>query len=383
MLRYLSAGESHGKALFAIVEGMPAGVKLDFEEMNKMLRLRQGGYGRGKRMQIETDSLEILTGVRDGKTTGSPITLSIKNKDWENWQEIMAVDKVTSNERIVTKPRPGHADLPGAIKYRHKDIRNILERASARETAIRVAVGALTKELLNEFAIRTEAQVESIGGVVANMPNEMVGNVLYENELYCPDNKATEEMKKKIDEAKKKGDSLGGTFRIHVEGLVPGLGSHVQWDRRVDGLLAQALMGIPGIKGVEFGLGFRTADLPGSEVHDEIAYDKRKGFYHLSNNAGGVEGGITNGEPLIIRAAMKPIPTLMSPLKSADIITKEPFLACVERSDVCAVPAAAIVGEAVVSWALAGVLMEKFGGDHVDEVLANYESYKNYIREEY
>lgn len=383
MLRYLSAGESHGKALVAIVEGMPSGVTLDFEAMNSLLRLRQGGYGRGKRMQIEADTLEIQSGVRDSKTIGSPITLYIKNRDWDNWQDIMAVEKVSNKERTVTKPRPGHADLPGSIKYRHKDMRNILERASARETAIRVAVGALAKELLKVFDIKIEAQVESIGGVKAKMPEGIVGKKLYKNEVYCPDDAASEQMKNRIDDAIQKGDSLGGVFCIRVEGLIPGLGSHVQWDRRLDGQLAQSLMSIPGIKGVEFGLGFMSADLPGSRVHDEIVYDKNEGFYHPSNNAGGIEGGITNGEPLIIRTAMKPIPTLMSPLKSVDIITKETFLASVERSDVCAVPAASIVGEAVVSWVIASILLEKFGGDHIDEVLDNYERYKKYIKQEY
>lgn len=381
MLRYLSAGESHGQALTAIIEGLPAGLKIHKENIDELLKRRQGGYGRGGRMAIEQDRVEFLSGLRGSLTLGSPLTLLIRNKDWENWQEIMAPgDGALLTERVVTKPRPGHADLPGALKYRQRDIRNILERASARETAVRVAVGAVAQELLAAFGIRVQGQVVAIGPVRGEASGKILGRELYDNPFYCPDNNAAEAMREAVDQARKEGDSLGGVFQVIVEGVPPGLGSHVQWDRRLDGRLAQSLMSIPAIKGVEIGLGLEGAVLPGSQVHDEIHYSPERGFYHRTNHAGGLEGGITNGENIVIRAAMKPIPTLLSPLNSVDILSKEPFQAAVERSDVCAVPAAAIVGEAAVAWEIAVALLEKFGGDHLEEMLVNYNHYLEYLK---
>ena len=367
MLRYLSAGESHGPTLTAIIEGMPAGIEIDIDLINDMLRRRQGGYGRGKRMAIEKDKVEILSGVRNGVTLGSPITLSINNKDWENWQEIMSPYKGAKiQEKVVTKPRPGHADLPGAIKYDHKDMRNILERASARETAIRTAVGGLAKSLLKKYNISSIAHVVRIGKIEAKEIDyeklKLMGTEIYNTPVYCSDSQASQDMTKEIDEAKSQGDSIGGVFEIVVSNLPVGLGSHVHWDRRLDGKIAGALMSIQGIKGVEIGLGFEAASLPGSKVHDEIYYIEERGFYRKTNNAGGIEGGITNGELLRVKAAMKPIPTLYTPLNSVDFITKEPFEASIERSDTCAVPAAAVVGDAVVAWEIAKVLIEDFKG---------------------
>ena len=367
MLRYLSAGESHGPSLTAIVEGMPAGVEVDIDLINDILKRRQGGYGRGKRMAIENDKVEILSGVRNGVTLGSPITLRINNRDWENWQEIMCPYKGAKvMEKVVTKPRPGHADLPGAIKYGHKDMRNILERASARETAIRTAVGGLAKSLLKKYHICSIAHVVRIGEIEAKEIDyeklKLIGTEIYNTPVYCSDPKASQDMVKEIDKAKSQGDSIGGIFEIVVSNLPVGLGSHVHWDRRLDGRIAGALMSIQGIKGVEIGLGFEVAAFPGSKVHDEIYYSEDRGFYRKTNNAGGIEGGITNGELLRVRAAMKPIPTLYTPLNSVDFITKEPFEASVERSDNCAVPAAAVVGDAVVAWEIAKVLLEDFKG---------------------
>lgn len=381
MLRYLSAGESHGQALTAIIEGLPAGLKIHKEKIDELLKRRQGGYGRGGRMVIEQDRVEFLSGLRGSLTLGSPLTLLIHNKDWENWREIMAPgEDALLAKRVVTKPRPGHADLPGALKYRQRDIRNILERASARETAVRVAVGAVAQGLLAAFGIRVQGQVIAIGPVRGEVSAEILGPELYDNPFYCPDNNALEAMKEAVDQARKNGDSLGGVFQVIVEGVPPGLGSHVQWDRRLDGRLAQCLMSIPAIKGVEIGLGMEGAALPGSQVHDEIFYSPERGFYHRTNRAGGLEGGITNGEKIVVRAAMKPIPTLLSPLSSVDIFSKAPFRAAVERSDVCAVPAAAVVGEAAVAWEIAVALLEKFGGDHLEEMLVNYNHYLEYLK---
>jgi chorismate synthase len=370
MLRYLTAGESHGPALTAIIEGIPAGIELDIELINSMLKRRQGGYGRGKRMKIESDKVQILSGLRNGITLGSPITLQIENKDWENWQEIMnpysdnmddtkSTYDIVMDKRKVTKPRPGHADLPGTIKYGHKDMRNVLERASARETAIRTAVGAVAKCLLQKKGIWIIAHVVQIGDVrIPTVDYNQLSSEIYSTPLYCQDKNTTQKMIKAIDQAREKGDSLGGIFEIVAGDLPVGLGSYVHWDRKLDGKLAGALMSIQGIKGVEIGLGFKAAALPGSKVHDEIFYNEEKGFYRKTNNAGGIEGGMTNGELLVIRAAMKPIPTLYKPLCSVDYITKEPFKASVERSDTCAVPAASVVGEAVVAFELLKALLE-------------------------
>lgn len=382
MLRYLTAGESHGRSLAAIIEGLPAGVSLNTDFINKVLKRRQGGYGRGKRMEIESDRVEFLSGVRSTLTLGSPITLLISNRDWANWQEIMSPGRNADlSKRVVTRPRPGHADLSGALKYRHTDLRNVLERASARETAMRTAVGAVAQEYLRSFGIKVQGQVAAIGGITAETTGEIVGERIYDNPVYCPDQNAVDAMVKEIEMAKNKGDSLGGIIQVVAEGLPPGLGSHVHWDRRLDGRLAQALMSIPAIKGVEIGLGFGFAGLPGSKVHDEITYSKEGGYSRLTNNAGGLEGGISNGETLVIRAAMKPIPTLYTPLKSVDMATKRPLQAAVERSDTCAVPAAAIVGEAVVAWELAVSVSEKFGGDHLSETLTNFRSYLEYLND--
>lgn len=349
MLRYLTAGESHGEALVAILEGMAANLPLSVSDINKELIRRQVGYGRGGRMKIEKDEAEILSGVRLGKTMGSPISLLIKNRDWENWKEVMAIEE--GKVEPVTKPRPGHADLAGAIKYNQKDIRNVLERASARETAARVAVGAVCKKFLSEFKLTISSQILHIGGFTSES-----------------------EWKKAIDKAKAEGDSLGGVFEIRVENVPIGLGSYVQADRRLDGRLAGGLMSIPAIKGVGVGLGFKASSPPGSKVHDEIFFEKGK-FVRKTNNAGGLEGGITNGQPIIIKVAMKPISTLKKPLKTVDLATKEACEAHVERADVCALEAAAVVGEGVVAFEIAKAFLEKFGEDSLQEIKRAFESY--------
>ena len=381
MLRYLDAGESHGQGLLAVVEGMPAGVPLQAENIDVDLRRRQGGYGRGGRMKIERDQVKILSGVRDGLTLGSPIGLWIENRDWVHWQGLFdpSSDKVWE---IFTRPRPGHADLAGGLKYGQRDLRNILERASARATAIRVAVGAVAKALLAQFDIQIASHVLSIGRVKA-VPFCSKEDILGADQspLRCVDPKASQEMMSAIDEAKRAGESLGGTFEVVAWGVPVGLGSHVHWDRRLDGQLAAAMMSIQGIKGVEVGRGFEAAFLMGSEVHDEIFYHQDRGFFRRTNNAGGLEGGISNGEPIVLRAAMKPIPTLYRPLKSVDMLSKEEVEASIERSDICAVPAAAIVGEAAMAWVLAQSFVEKFGGDSLEEVKRNYRGYIKEVAE--
>ena len=394
-LRYLTGGESHGRLLLGIVEGIPSGLPLTAEAINIDLARRQRGYGRGGRMRIEKDQVEIVAGVRHGKTLGGPLGLMIQNKDWENWQQIMSVtpNEAGSTQRVVTKPRPGHADLVGAIKYGHEDIRNVLEKASARETAIRVAVGAVAKQLLEPFGMKVISHVVEIGGVRTTIQSasgggldpEEIFNRAEESEVRCADPQATEQIMARIKEAKLKGDTLGGVFEIVVTRPPIGLGSYSQWDRRLNARLAMALMSIQAIKGVEIGLGFEVARRFGSEVHDEIFYNKPKGksqkskepmgFYRRTNNAGGIEGGVTNGENIILRAAMKPIATLYAPLKTVDIVTKEPFKATVERSDVCSVPAAGVVGEAVVAFEMAAEMIRKFGGDSLAEMIRNYEAY--------
>lgn len=385
MLRYLTAGESHGRLLLGIIEGIPAGLQITEEEINGELARRQGGYGRGERMKIEQDRIEIVSGVRKGKTIGGPVGLILQNKDWVNWKEIMAVAPgEVPQEKKVTKPRPGHADLTGAVKYAHDDVRNVLERASARETAMRVAVGAVAKGLIRDLNIRIFSHVVEIGGVraqVTNLSPEVLHERAEQSVVRCADKDAEAEMVKKITMAKEKGDTLGGVFEVIAATPPVGLGSYVQWDRRFDARLAYALMSIQAIKAVEVGMGFETARRPGSEVHDEIFYQKRKGFYRETNHAGGVEGGITTGEDLVVRAAMKPLSTLYSPLRSVDIVTKEPFEATVERSDVCTVPAASVVGEAVVAFELASACVEKFGGDSLGEMKRNYQAYMEYVRQ--
>lgn len=380
MLRYLTAGESHGKALTAIVEGMPSGLKITEEKINEQLARRQKGYGRGGRMKIERDKVEILSGVRLGETLGSPITLQIKNKDWKNWQEIMRYEPgKIPEDKLVLKPRPGHADLPGFIKYNHSDVRNILERASARETAMRVAVGAVSRIFLAEFGIRLASRVTAIAEVKAEndkeLPLEEINRLTEQSEVRCLDPEAEKLMIERIKKAQQEGDSLGGVFEVLVDGLPVGLGSYVHWDRRLDASLAEAVMSIQAIKGVEIGQGFTAAASNGSEVHDQLYFAPEKGVYRLTNNAGGLEGGMTNGERLVVRAAMKPIPTLYQPLASFDLRTKEKYFASIERSDVCAVPAAAVVGEAMVASVLAQAVLQKFGGDSLGEIKDNYQRY--------
>jgi len=385
MLRYLTAGESHGELLMGIIEGMPAGLLIRITDIDNDLARRQGGYGRGGRMKIEKDTVKIFSGVRWGKTLGGPIGLIVRNKDWDNWRAKMSPDPAFLNTaEPVTRPRPGHADLAGALKYGMTDIRNILERSSARETAMRVAVGAVTKRLLDEFGITITSQVIAIGGVYARgekMSLKEIRKRAEASELRCADNHAEKRMKLKIDEASRAGDSLGGIFEIIVSGAPVGLGSHVHWDRKLDGRLAAAVMSIQAMKGVEIGSGFGVANRPGSKVHDEIFWGPKGGFFRKTNHAGGIEGGMSNGEDIILRAAMKPIPTLMKPLRSVDMENKKPFKAAVERSDVCAVPAAAVVGEAVSAFEIASALIEKFGGDSLDEMKRNYEQYRKYLRD--
>jgi len=390
MLRFLTAGESHGQALVTILEGMPAGLSIDFEAVTTQMRRRQGGYGRGRRMAIESDRAQILSGVRHGLTTGGPIALLIPNKDWENWQRTMAIESVppegaTGIDRpLVTRPRPGHADLAGVAKYGHDDIRNVLERASARETAARVAAGAIARQLLALVDTRIVSHVVSIGK--ASIPDalavsfEDVENIPGDSALQCVDRAVEQRMIAEIDAAREAGDTMGGSFEVIARGLPVGLGSHVQWDRKLDGRLAQALMSIPAIKAVGIGRGPQVAVLPGSKIHDEIlppAGGTHSGVAvtRPTNNAGGLEGGITNGENLRVTGYMKPIATLMKPLRSIDLTTMELSPAAIERSDVCAVPAAAVVGEAMVALVLADALTEKFGGDSVPELLDNWRSY--------
>jgi chorismate synthase len=380
MLRYLTAGESHGPALLTIVEGLPANLQLDAAAVDRELARRQGGFGRGGRMKIERDQAVFLSGLRFGRTLGSPLAIRIDNKDHDNWLEQMAtVGTQPEGLTRVTLPRPGHADLAAALKYNLHDIRDVLERASARETATRVAAGAVAKQLLTVFNIRVASQVLAIGEVegkgfdpvdLASLSDEVDSSP-----VRCPDRQATEAMQALIAEKRAAGDSLGGVFEVVVTGVPAGLGSHVHWDRKLDGRLAAALMSVQAIKGVEVGGGFACARLPGSLVHDEIGYEDGRGYFRRSNRAGGIEGGITNGEPLVLRAAMKPIPTLMVPLSSVEIDTHQPGRAAVERSDVCAVPAAGIVGEAVVAWEMACALREKLGGDSVEEMREHWTAY--------
>lgn len=385
MLRFLTAGESHGPVLTAIIEGLPAGLPLTEEYINYQLARRQQGYGRGERMKIEQDQVILCGGVRGGLTLGSPVALQIENKDYANWAPYMAAGpEADTTQRVVTRPRPGHADLTGALKYRHRDIRNVLERASARETAARVAVGSTAKRLLEELGIKVIGLVQQIGTVSAAGRDYSLAEIqegLEHSQLLCPDRMAEQLMMQEIDRGKEQGDSLGGVFEIRIYNVLPGLGSYVHYDRRLDGKMAAALMSIPAIKGVEIGYGFAAASLTGSKVHDEIFYQPEQGFFRMTNGAGGLEGGMTNGNTLVIRAAMKPIPTLYQPLKSVDMHTKEPFKATVERSDVCAVPAAAVVGESVIAWELAVSVLEKFPADNLYDLKREIENYREYLRQ--
>ncbi len=396
MLRYLTAGESHGPCLTMIIDGVPAGFPIQMEQINHDLWRRQQGYGRGGRMLIEKDEAQVRSGIRWGETIGAPVALGIENRDWKNWTKKMSALPEDRDDKIaVTKPRPGHADLNGALKYDRTDIRDILERASARETVARTAVGSFAKQLLAPFGIRIMGYIRSIGNVAANLNGLSFAEIYSRSEesaVRTADHEAEAKMIALIEECKKEGNTLGGIYEVVTLGLPPGLGSHTQWDRKLDGRLAQALMSIQAMKGVEIGLGFEMARRRGSEVHDEIFFDPRKdvsegtprivptGFYRGSNNSGGTEGGMSNGAPLVVRVAMKPISTLMSPLQSVDLRSKKPADASVERSDVCAAPAAAVVGESVVAFEVARAFLEKFGGDSLREIRRNYESYLEQIK---
>lgn len=386
-MEYVSAGESHGPALTAIVTGVPAGLSISEKNINSDLARRQGGYGRGGRQKIEKDRVQVLSGVRFGKTLGSPVCLSIKNDDWENWTDRMAVfgDEPTDFVREVT-PRPGHADLLGVLKNDQTDCRNILERSSARETAIRVAASGIAREFLAEVGVGVYSYVVSIGGVGMIEEDPMRDAADYRplaiemSELRCPDEEATEAMKARIDEAKELGQSLGGTFRVVVNGLLPTLGGFEEARNRLTSKLGGALFSIPAIKGVEFGIGFKNAEVLGHEAHDEIYLDKKKGFMRRTNRAGGLEGGMTTGMPLIMTAAMKPIPTQIDPLNTVNIDTLEVDKASTERSDVCAVPAASVVAEAEVAFIIAQAYLDKFGSDNMTDIKANIESFKKRIK---
>ena len=372
----MTAGESHGPSLTAILEGIPAGLSLGAGKINRELARRQQGDGRGGRMKIETDTVRVLSGVRFGETLGSPITLSVENRDWQNWQERMAAFGEPQGDK-VTAARPGHADLTGVRKYAREDVRDILERASARETAMRVAVGAVAKELLYALGVTVESAVLDIGGVAADAAKREAGAAhKAASDLNCFDEYAEEKMKEKIRAAKEAGDTLGGIFEVRIAGAPLGLGSHIQWDRRLDARLAAAMMSIQAIKGVEIGAGFACAHLPGSEIHDELYMGTDGRPYRKTNRAGGLEGGMTNGEPLIVRAAMKPIPTLMAPLQTIDLATGEAVSASKERSDTCAVSAASVVGEAMVSYVLADAICTQFHADSMSDLKSSLAAYR-------
>jgi len=370
-MRFLTAGESHGRGLLVVVEGMPAGVPVAEDEINVQLARRQQGYGRGGRMQIEKDRAEIYSGVMHGTTIGAPVGLVIGNKDWRR------------EEPPLTRPRPGHADLAGALKYHFADVRRVLERSSARETTARVAAGAVCRALLSQFGIALASHVVELGGIAAARrparPEEIFA-IAERSPLRCVDPEAETEMIAAIDEARERGDTLGGVFEVIVTGVPVGLGTYVHWDRRLDGRLAQAMMSINAMKGVEIGQGFAEARLPGSAAHDEILYDPERGFYRRSNLAGGTEGGMTTGEPMVVRVAMKPLSTLRSPLASVDIVTKEPVEAAVVRSDVTAVPAACVIGEAMAAVVVADAMTEKFGGDSLAEMRQAYGAHASWVR---
>jgi chorismate synthase len=392
MLRFLTAGESHGPALVAILDGVPAGLRIDLDAITAELRRRQGGYGRGRRMTIEADAAELLSGVRAGETLGGPIALLIRNRDWENWRDTMRIEPPGAEGPAgprrppVTRPRPGHADLAGAVKYDRADLRDVLERASARETAARVAVGAIARQLLGSFGIRVTSHVIRIGEVALPDPAavrfEQAAALPADSPLRCVDPEVERRMMAAIDRARAAGDTVGGAFEVIARGVPPGLGSYVQWDRKLDGRLAQAIMCIPAIKAVGIGCGPEAAALPGSRMHDEILIAPAEephdpgipGLLRPTNNAGGLEGGVTNGQEVRITGYMKPLATLMNPLRSVDLATMTEARATIERSDVCAVPAAAVVAEAMVCLVLADAFLEKFGGDSMVETARNFEA---------
>ncbi|TMK64018.1 MAG: chorismate synthase [Actinobacteria bacterium] len=381
-LRFTTAGESHGPGLTAVLEGLPAGLELEPADLDRDLARRQLGHGRGGRMKIESDRAEVTAGIRHGRTLGGPIAIRIANRDYANWEERMNPWPVAAQVEEVHLPRPGHADLAGLQKFGFTDVRNVLERASARETAARVACGALAKVLLRAVGASVHSHVLSIGSVEAPrrdglMPTDF--DHVDESPVRCLDAAASEAMVAEIDAARKANESLGGVYEVRAFGLVPGLGSHASWDVKLDGRLAQAVMSIQAMKGVAIGDGFDLAPLPGSQAHDEIFWSEETGYYRETNRAGGVEGGMTTGEPVVVRAAMKPLPTLTKPLRSVDVATKEPAQALRERTDSCTVPAAAVVGEAMVALVLASAYREKFGGDHVDDTLAALHAYRERI----
>jgi len=393
MIELLTAGESHGKGLSAIINGIPSNLEISEEYLNEQLKRRQSGYGRGIRMKIETDTAEFLSGVRFGKTLGSPISLFVKNRDWENWNEKMSISPIENQVEKITVPRPGHADLVGVMKYNFNDIRNSIERSSARETAARVAAGSVTRKLLSDFGIEIGSYVESIGGIYSKanfidkffdqkitelISADKINKIADKNEVRVLDDDQGNKIINKIKVAKKRGDTLGGTFYVIVTGVPVGLGSFMQYDTKLDAELSQAIMSIQAVKGVEIGLGFEMAHLYGSQVHDEIMISKNK-FTRKTNHSGGIEGGMSTGLPIIIRAAMKPISTLMSPLQSVDLSTMKSIQARRERSDFCAVPACAVIGESVVAWTLSKLFLQKFSGDSMEEVRDNYESYTKQV----
>ncbi|HEA4036052.1 chorismate synthase [Staphylococcus aureus] len=374
-MRYLTSGESHGPQLTVIVEGVPANIEIKVEDINKEMFKRQGGYGRGRRMQIEKDTVEIVSGVRNGYTLGSPITMVVTNDDFTHWRKIMRAAPISEEERenmkrTITKPRPGHADLVGGMKYNHRDLRNVLERSSARETAARVAVGALCKVLLQQLDIDIYSRVVEIGGIKDKdfYDSETFKANLDRNDVRVIDDSIAQAMRDKIDEAKNEGDSIGGVVQVVVENMPVGVGSYVHYDRKLDGKIAQGVVSINAFKGVSFGEGFKAAEKPGSEIQDEILYNSEIGYYRGSNHLGGLEGGMSNGMPIIVNGVMKPIPTLYKPLNSVDINTKEDFKATIERSDSCAVPAASIVCEHVVAFEIAKALLEEFQSNHIEQL---------------
>jgi len=387
MFRFTTAGESHGRALIAIVEGLPAGLPVNIDQVNHELWRRQQGYGRGARMKIEQDRVEILSGVRHGLTLGSPLAVMIENKDWPNWNEVMSAEAreiAPEKSRRVKRPRPGHADLAGGLKYDARDLRNVLERASARETAARVACGALAKQLLANFGIEIRSHVIQLGGI-PDKPLELtfdqIAAIPQDAPLNCADNEAQQRMIELIDQKKREGDTLGGIFEVVARRVPPGLGSHTAWDLKLDGRLGQSIMSIPAVKAVAIGAGIEASSLPGSEVHDEIGYNEEtKEFIRASNRAGGLEGGVTNGEEIRVRGHLKPISTLRRALRSVDIDTKQEDKAAFERSDITVVPAAGVIGEAMVALVLAQALREKFGGDSLGEMKRNFEGYREQLR---
>ncbi|OFI49963.1 chorismate synthase [Floricoccus tropicus] len=387
-MRYFTAGESHGPELTAIIEGLPAGLNLTDEDINKELKKRQGGYGRGGRMKIESDRVRFTSGIRHGKTLGSPLTMVVENKDFKNWNEIMApydVDEKIKERRRVTKPRPGHADLVGGMKYKFDDLRNVLERSSARETTMRVAIGAVAKKILSELGVNLAGHIVNFGGIEVEIPEKLtVSQIISEtekSEVKIVNPNFEDEIKSYIDQIKENGDTIGGIIEVRVENLPAGLGSYVHWDRKLDGKIAQAVVSINAFKGVEFGLGFETGRRPGSHVMDEITWSEEDGYSRSTDKLGGFEGGMTNGEDIIVRGVMKPIPTLYKPLMSVDIETHEAYKAQVERSDPTAVPAAALVMENVVATVLANEILDKFPSDTFVELKEAFDKYKADLKE--